>query len=406
MERRIINLIGDVGNDSLIMKCEILKHNLQKMSLINKIFTIVIVVLFLIMNILPNISFFNFESTKSIRLIHYLLFIIFNLFTFYLLDIRKIHVTKENVNKIDLFVSCYVTLFILMGACISMTDHEIYNPLLIYTLTIFICSSFLVLNTIQVTLPIVISSSILLVGLYWQNGINPIFKLQFIYLLSLIPITYFISRSYYFSFERSLKFQMELVKEAHLSRNLTKKLREANRKLELQASLDPLTNLFNRRAYNEYLKDLQFRVKEEPYSLSVIMIDVDCFKLYNDTYGHTEGDNVLVKIGQLLFDIADEFSCFSSRWGGEEFVLLLVNQTVETTETICNKITRKVNKLKIDHCSSNINEFVTVSIGACTMDITDSGHILTCINEADDALYFVKENGRNSFEHRQGVHVV
>ncbi len=392
-------------NDSLLMRTEVLKHNLQKISLINKIFTIVIVVLFLTMNVLPNISFFN-DSRISLKLIDYLLFLIFNLFIFYLLDIRKIRVTKENINKIDLFVSSYVTLFILMGAGISITDHDIYNPLLIYTLTLFVCSSFLVLKTIQVTLPIVISSSLLLISLYLQNGLVPIFKLQLIYLLSLILITYFISRSYYYSFERSLKFQLELIKEAHLSRNLTKKLREANRKLELQASIDPLTNLFNRRAYNEYLKDLQLRVKEDSYRLSVIMVDVDCFKLYNDTYGHTQGDNVLVKIGQLLFDIAEEYSCFSSRWGGEEFVLLLENQTVESTETICSKISDKVNTLKIDHCSSYINEFVTVSIGACTMDITDASHILICINEADDALYYVKENGRNSFEHRHGVPVV
>ncbi|WP_346235758.1 GGDEF domain-containing protein [Lysinibacillus telephonicus] len=397
---------NDMENDSLLMKIEILKHNLQKISLINKIFTILIVVLFLNMNILSNISFFNFNSSNSLRLIHYLTFLIFNIFIFYLLDIRKIHVTKENIKKVDIFVSAYVILFISIGACISFANYDIYNPLLIYTLTLFVCSSFLVLKTMQVTVPISISSSILLIGLYLQNGIDSNFKLQLIYLLSLAPITYFISRSFYYSFERSIKFQLELMKEARLSRNLTKKLREANRKLELQVSLDPLTNLYNRRGYNEYLKDLQLRVKEKPYNLSVIMVDVDCFKLYNDTYGHTQGDSVLVKIGQLLYDIADEFSCFSSRWGGEEFVLLLVNQTVETTENICSKIRKKVNKLKIDHCSSHINEFVTVSIGACTMEITNPGHITDCINEADDALYYVKHNGRNSYEHRYGVHVV
>lgn len=398
-------LLPELKNEHFLTKKEVLVHNIQKIGLISKVSTIVIVVLVLFTSLFSQVPFLRAEENFSFNYYLYLLLIAFNVVILYFIHIRKVHVTEENIKIMNIFVNSYVIMFISLGSFISIRDSGMYNQLMLYTFILLICCTFLVLKAVQMIVPIVLSSCIILIGLYLQNGGSPVYKHQLIYLLSLQPIAFSISRAIYYNFNRSLKFQNELVKEAHNTRELTNKLREANRMLELQASLDPLTNLFNRRAFNEYLQKLEHKMHENEITLTAIMIDVDCFKLYNDTYGHTAGDNVLIKIGRLLYDIGEKYSCFASRWGGEEFSLLLVNQNQVTTDRVCKDIIKEVNRLQIQHSSSFIDSFVTVSIGACTQLISEGSQIYTCIHQADEALYTVKEKGRNSFKHYHNVHV-
>ncbi|MEL3960943.1 GGDEF domain-containing protein [Lysinibacillus endophyticus] len=385
--------------EQLLIKSEIIKQNLHKISLLNRVFTIVIVFLFLFTNIITNIPILNLDNLINISYFNFFSLFTFNFLIFLIVDIRKIQINNDNIKKIELFITLYVTFFLSIGAFISMREQEIYNPLLIYTMILFTCSSFLVLSVKQVSIPLITSTCVLLLGLYLQHGFDQIFILQLLYIASIIPIAFFISQSFYYSFKRSIKFQIEMVREAQISRELTKKLREANRKLELQSMLDPLTSLFNRRAYNNYLKELQTKLLENSYDLSVIMIDVDCFKMYNDTYGHAEGDKVLLKIAQVLKDLADEYHCFATRWGGEEFALLLFDVPEAFVKEMCNEVKTRVNQLQINHNTSHISDVVSVSIGASTKTILQPDDILACIKQADEALYFVKEHGRNNFEH-------
>ncbi len=385
--------------EQLLIKSEIIKQNLHKISLLNRVFTIVIVFLFLFTNIITNIPILNLDNLINISYFNFFSLFTFNFLIFLIVDIRKIQINNDNIKKVELFITLYVTFFLSIGAFISMREQEIYNPLLIYTMILFTCSSFLVLSVKQVSIPLITSTCVLLLGLYLQHGFDQIFILQLLYIASIIPIAFFISQSFYYSFKRSIKFQIEMVREAQISRELTKKLREANRKLELQSMLDPLTSLFNRRAYNNYLKELQTKLLENSYDLSVIMIDVDCFKMYNDTYGHAEGDKVLLKIAQVLKDLADEYHCFATRWGGEEFALLLFDVPEAFVKEMCNEVKTRVNQLQINHNTSHISDVVSVSIGASTKTILQPDDILACIKQADEALYFVKEHGRNNFEH-------
>ncbi|RKQ13585.1 GGDEF domain-containing protein [Ureibacillus endophyticus] len=386
-------------HEQLLIKSEIIKQNLHKISLLNRVFTIVIVFLFLFTNIITNIPILNLDNLINISYFNFFSLFTFNFLIFLIVDIRKIQINNDNIKKVELFITLYVTFFLSIGAFISMREQEIYNPLLIYTMILFTCSSFLVLSVKQVSIPLITSTCVLLLGLYLQHGFDQIFILQLLYIASIIPIAFFISQSFYYSFKRSIKFQIEMVREAQISRELTKKLREANRKLELQSMLDPLTSLFNRRAYNNYLKELQTKLLENSYDLSVIMIDVDCFKMYNDTYGHAEGDKVLLKIAQVLKDLADEYHCFATRWGGEEFALLLFDVPEAFVKEMCNEVKTRVNQLQINHNTSHISDVVSVSIGASTKTILQPDDILACIKQADEALYFVKEHGRNNFEH-------
>lgn len=395
-------VVNNLQIENSIIKLEIQKHNIQKINLISKVLTIIILFLIFTKSIVTKVSIFHTDGTVSNQFIPYIILILFNTFVSFI-DIRKLHITKKNMRNVDFFISFYVTALTFIGALITITDPQFNNQLLIYTLILIITCTVIVLRLHQLLLSLFVSSVTVFLGLYFQNSDNALFQQQILYLFSLLIITIFLSRSFYFSFHRSIKFQSELLKEAHLTRDLTKKLREANRKLEVQANLDPLTNLFNRRAYNSYIDELEKKAERETFLFTAIMVDVDCFKLFNDTYGHNDGDRALASIGYLLCDLAYKYGCFASRWGGEEFSILLINHSEDTVNQICLEIIDKVKDLKITHHSSFIAPYITVSVGACTNNIHHPKEISPCIQNADEALYFVKEQGRNNFEHRQYI---
>ena len=185
-----------------------------------------------------------------------------------------------------------------------------------------------------------------------------------------------------------------------MTKKLSEELREANKKLAIQASMDPLTNLYNRRAINEYIEQLEKRTLEQSYLLSAVVLDIDYFKLYNDTYGHTSGDEVLKKVGEVLLQVAKKYKVFIARWGGEEFTMLIDEQSESKVQQICEEIIYEIHSLQLEHRASLVDNVVTVSVGAHTQIAHTSGDILACIEHADAALYSVKENGRNNYEHR------
>lgn len=385
-------------------KLEILRHNLRTINLINKIITLILTGLLITNYIFTNIIQTN-SNPISFAGRHYIYVIVFNILIYYIMNIRRVKFTKENLKSLELFTGIYVTLIITMGAFVSLRDTDGHNPLLIYTFILLICSSFLVLTFFQILVPMFISITVLIVGLYLLNGIDAVFYMQVIYLFSIAFIAFLLTRYNKESFEKTIQYQIEMKREARNNRELTKKLREVNRKLELQLLLDPLTNLFNRRAYNDYIKELQNRTKNESFTVSVVMLDVDCFKQYNDTYGHYEGDNVLMKIGEVLQEISELYNCFVARWGGEEFSIIIANQSPTLTEQICNEIVEKIKELKIEHTTSNVDKYVTVSIGAFTKMVNKPKDIVDCVNGADKMLYEVKESGRDNFIHKQEENV-
>ncbi|MFC7687191.1 GGDEF domain-containing protein [Ureibacillus sp. GCM10028918] len=393
-------------DEELTLKVEKLEHNLVKISWINKIYMTIFLSLIIIINMLEIVPSIQFYDSSSIELLHYSILLIVNCVYVYLLDIRKISVSVNNYKSIKFLIHFYIAFFLNMAILLPILDDTLYNSLLIYSLILFSSIPFLVIKPLEMLISLCISSFLLLMELSIHHGKEDVYYLQVTYILTLVVIVFFISRSSYLAYLRNQKLRTDMTQEVQHLRNLTELLKETNRQLELEATLDPLTNLYNRRAYNDYIINLQQKISETHHTISVIMVDVDCFKLYNDTYGHTEGDNVLVKIGRLLNNISIEFECFAGRFGGEEFILILSNESKEIVENICFRVKEGVSELNIQHQSSSIDTVVTVSIGACTKEIRELKEIYDCISEADAALYTVKENGRNSFEYRHQLQVL
>jgi diguanylate cyclase (GGDEF)-like protein/PAS domain S-box-containing protein len=164
---------------------------------------------------------------------------------------------------------------------------------------------------------------------------------------------------------------------------------------QLNAYTDSLTGLSNRRFFDEAL-DIEFRrLKRSSTPLSLIMLDVDFFKTFNDTYGHLAGDNCLRLIATTIKTSVARATDIVARFGGEEFVALLTDTNQHGAMTLAERIRKRVEELSIPHAGSDIPAQVTVSLGVVTIyssTISSAKHIVAL---ADKALYGAKEAGRN-----------
>ncbi|MEQ8398864.1 diguanylate cyclase [Thalassobaculum sp.] len=161
------------------------------------------------------------------------------------------------------------------------------------------------------------------------------------------------------------------------------------------AYLDGLTGIANRRRFDEYAAVEWQRARRHARSVSVILIDVDQFKHYNDRYGHQEGDACLQQIANALRTTVHRPADLVARYGGEEFVCLLPETPAEGAREIAERMRAAVAQLGIAHVGATAAECVTISLGAsCTVVDMDT-ELETALNAADENLYKAKANGRN-----------
>ncbi|MDD1528497.1 GGDEF domain-containing protein [Bradyrhizobium sp. WBOS7] len=169
----------------------------------------------------------------------------------------------------------------------------------------------------------------------------------------------------------------------------------SNDRLTVMASIDMLSGLANRRGFQSRLDFEWMRAQQYGSDLALLMIDVDHFKLFNDTYGHLEGDSCLTRLGESLSGIAADTMGFAARYGGEEFCLLLPNTDVTRAVAIGEQVRATVLKLCLPHITS-AHMIVTVSIGVAATKPNESLRPGDLIEAADAALYAAKHRGRNN----------
>lgn len=172
-------------------------------------------------------------------------------------------------------------------------------------------------------------------------------------------------------------------------------LQQANQKLQRLADLDGLTQVANRRRFDEYLAREWQRLKRERAPLSLIFCDVDYFKLYNDYYGHLAGDNCLRQVAVAIERVLKRPADLLARYGGEEFAIILPNTELAGALELAEMMRLEVQKLRIAHVRSRSSQYVTLSVGVSSQipDRTNSPQSL--VAAADRALYEAKRKGRN-----------
>lgn len=164
------------------------------------------------------------------------------------------------------------------------------------------------------------------------------------------------------------------------------------------ASIDPLTGINNRRCFEEKIADEIYRCSRANRPLSLILVDIDYFKQYNDYYGHIAGDACLISIAQCIKQTLRRKTDCVARYGGEEFICVLPYTDKNGALKAAINIKNAIEQLRIPHERSLISKYITVSQGINTIEPSKITDIKSCIDKVDKAMYMAKNKGRNSIE--------
>lgn len=186
-------------------------------------------------------------------------------------------------------------------------------------------------------------------------------------------------------------------------RKLEQSLQAVNAELEQLATLDSLTQIANRRKFDDYLNHQWQQSLRTQQPLSLIMFDIDYFKLYNDYYGHQQGDLCLVHVAQATQGVVRRATDLVARYGGEEFAIVLPGTSLAGARAIAEQIQQSIKTLAIPHACSGVSTSVSISLGITCLIPTATGSPQQIIASADRALYNAKQQGRNCYAIDSGL---
>lgn len=197
------------------------------------------------------------------------------------------------------------------------------------------------------------------------------------------------SKTYFLQMQRDAAY-LEMQK-------LQEQLTESNEILQRLSTLDGLTGIANRRHFDATLQTEWKMGMRQKTPLSLIMIDIDFFKKFNDGYGHQGGDDCLKAVSQTLDETVSRAGDFIARYGGEEFVAILPSTDAKGAAVIAEQLRANVEAKHIAHAYSGVADHVTISLGVASIKPDSSATLENLIAKADEALYKAKEAGRNRF---------
>jgi diguanylate cyclase (GGDEF)-like protein len=161
------------------------------------------------------------------------------------------------------------------------------------------------------------------------------------------------------------------------------------------AGTDPLTQLSNRRSFEDYLKQQWQKMMKAKLPLTIMICDIDYFKQYNDTYGHLAGDNCLQKVANVFREVVTPEFGLISRYGGEEFAGIFPNRNETEAISLSEKIQEKIREMKVSHTNSQVSDYITLSIGITSVIPSPEITPEIVLDQADRLLYLAKHQGRN-----------
>ncbi|MBX9676082.1 MAG: sensor domain-containing diguanylate cyclase [Methylotenera sp.] len=173
------------------------------------------------------------------------------------------------------------------------------------------------------------------------------------------------------------------------------KLIVLQKKLEELSFKDGLTGVANRRMFDSVMEVEWLNARRNNQPLSLIMVDIDYFKQYNDHYGHIQGDESLKRVAQALGKVATRSRDFCARFGGEEFVIVLPETDAAAANKVAERCHQMIFKEQILHAKSQISQVLTISLGVGTINPKAEDEALAFIHEVDRRLYLAKQKGRN-----------
>lgn len=190
----------------------------------------------------------------------------------------------------------------------------------------------------------------------------------------------------------------QLAEEIKIKEKAQRELENLNKKLLVLSELDGLTNIPNRRCFDQEFEKEWKNSLDQQSPLSILIIDIDKFKEYNDNYGHLEGDQVIQQIAKVIEQVALNQKGMAARYGGDEFVILIKEKNADETLKVAMLVNEAIRNLGIRHEYSPIKDIITLSIGCSVIIPNQSIEKQSLLNKADEALYRSKDKGSNREE--------
>ena len=354
---------------------EIRKENNYKRLLIVGIAFFVVQLIVLIQNSLD-----PFTSDLNIMrryFVFYFIAIGLNLILLLLIYvIKRINIKANKFLSLLLVVHIFVLHFWAMGVAIA--DQFQGEDIVVYYLSMFIFAIIINVSVVELA-AVLISLNVLFISLLpvynsFVNGQNNLLMDSFVFIFFSLIIRYYLSDL--------------LIKDY----NQSKRLVEINNQLEYLSYYDSLSDLNNRRKWEDDYNEMYLKCFDEQKALSVVLLDIDYFKQYNDFYGHVKGDGIIKSVGDALKTIYSSYSSNIGRYGGDEFIVSIKDISERENLELIKKLQEFVTSLDIEHIESKVSNRLSVSVGSYYLIPDIINGQWDFVAQADKNLYFQKEN--------------
>ncbi|HHY30973.1 MAG TPA: diguanylate cyclase [Syntrophaceticus sp.] len=274
---------------------------------------------------------------------------------------------------------------------IALLDQLSYGQIIVYIVALISIAAVPFFPPLTVLL-IFFSAQALFIAFmpYFQQSTEILYG-NYINSTAFLIIAWVISCIRYISYVEDFEHKKIIQEKSDELERVNKELEEANQKLEKLSQTDSLTGIFNRSVFDRTIRAEWDRCKRHHSPLSLIMVDIDIFKAYNDNYGHQAGDDCIRWVAQSLRACVKRSSDIVARYGGDEFAVILPHVNRDTAVQFADQIRKKVLELAIPHPFSPVSPYLTISAGVQTLIPSDELSIEKLIRTADQALYEAKK---------------
>lgn len=365
---------------------------------------IIIAVLLLNYSIYPRFK-------ASTYLFMYSLMILVTMISWWIVTVlkRKLDQNADVAAAVEITLLSFVTFIMVWGAVVAWLDQALYHNITVFLVNMLIGSIVFYMKSRHIVIAQFTATAVLLIGLpFYESSVNVLIG-HIVNVMIFTILAWVVARANYAAMLKNIANQRiiedhaamlaaandHLLSEIQSHERAQVQLEAANEQLRVISTLDALTGIPNRRQMDISMEAIWRKAKEINSSLSVFMIDIDLFKLYNDTYGHLAGDICLRDVAAVLTKCRVGTDDMLVRYGGEEFLYVVSGLEIDKAVAVGERIRAGIEALGIEHSDSYISPVVTVSVGLSWLQTLGKNTPTACIERADQAMYQAKAEGRN-----------